>query len=168
MPANYSTDSGTTWQATDQRVSDSGTVADGPALVATGSGAVWASWRVLSGTQSIIYADHGGSSWGTDSIVVADTHPLQRPACRPGIIEFTRVGRRLRLIFCCHTMILLGTRRSRLMMRAKRVRSSPVWRWAVAAICMLPGSTIAQMPPMPVFMRRARPMAAKPGAPTHV
>ncbi len=33
---------------------------------------------------------------------------------------------------------MLGTRRSRLMMRAKRVRSSPVWRWAVAAICMLP------------------------------
>jgi hypothetical protein len=82
--ANTSTDAGRTWQASDQAVSDGGVVSDEPVLAVTGHGTVWAAWRVISGTQSILYADQGGSTWGRDVAVLSSTALKQHLALAAG------------------------------------------------------------------------------------
>ncbi|MBN1889261.1 MAG: exo-alpha-sialidase [Thermoflexales bacterium] len=81
---NHSTDAGLAWQAADQVVNDAGAVSDEPALAVSGDGMAWATWRVISGTQSILYADKRDTSWGRDGIVVASSALKQHLALAAG------------------------------------------------------------------------------------
>ncbi len=82
---NISTDAGDTWLAVDQEVSDMGGVSDRPALTLDSSGTPVAAWRVVSGTQTLLYADRRVlTTWGTDELVVDTTSTKQHLALAAG------------------------------------------------------------------------------------
>lgn len=74
--ARYSSNTGSTWSASDAQVSDAGNVSGAPALT-TARGEVWATWVVLSGSTYIAYADTGRTVWGTDAPISTTTQARQ-------------------------------------------------------------------------------------------
>ena len=74
--ARYSSNLGSTWSASDAQVSDAGNVSGAPALM-SGRSAVWATWLVVSGSNTIAYADTGTSTWGTDVAITTTTQARQ-------------------------------------------------------------------------------------------
>ncbi len=81
---NYSTDGGDTWQTSDQKVNDSSGI-EQPVLAVDGQGTAWASWRVITSGQYILYSDaYGPNGWGTDTVVTSSTAFKQNPAIAAG------------------------------------------------------------------------------------